>query len=375
MITNTDLVALQLLVAAGNELPMQQSDIQFSGHAIEVRLCAEDATRGFLPSAGKLAQWDIYDNQRVRIETFVSERMTISPAYDSLLAKIIVGAENRELAIGQMAKVLSESYVSGVHTNVTFLSELIASKAFGENKIYTRYVDQHLEDINARMLGKRETVNKHKLVIAFIIFHFLQKRHSVNSLWNQVGFWRMATRINVSLEGTVYQCQVEFTTGGKLFRISDQHYFVSGEQWEDKKLEVQINQQLERFHLAEDELHTLIGNQGFVFEMQSNKVLNQAKVERTHEKPIKIFQNLICADLFGKVLKLNISEKEIVKTGQVLLTLESMKTEIHVLSPVDGQVKKIHVKEGFSVLEKQLLVELEPDLLAETTLFEKKLSC
>lgn len=374
MITNTDLVALQLLVAAGNELPMQQADIQFSGHAIEVRLCAEDATRGFLPSAGKLTQWDIPDNQGVRIETFVSEGMTVSPVYDSLLAKVIVWGENRELAIGQMAKVLSESFVSGVHTNVTFLSELVEGKAFVENQIYTRYVDQNLENINARMLEKREAVNKHKLVIAFILFHFLKKKHSVNSVWSQIGFWRMATQINVSLEDTVYKCQVEPTANGQFFWVGDQNYFVSGEQWTNKKLEIHINQQLETFHLMENEYYLLIGNQGFTFELKSNSVLSQAKVERTNHQPIKIFQNLICADLFGKVLKLNISEKEIVKTGQVLLTLESMKTEIHVLSPVNGQVKKIHVKEGIGVLEKQLLIELEPGLLPEILLLKKKAS-
>ena len=74
----------------------------------------------------------------------------------------------------------------------------------------------------------------------------------------------------------------------------------------------------------------------------------------------KIFQNLICADLFGKVLKLNRCEGEEVHAGQILLTLESMKTEIHVLCPVDARVKKIYVKEGNAVVEKQLLIELQP---------------
>jgi biotin carboxyl carrier protein len=73
----------------------------------------------------------------------------------------------------------------------------------------------------------------------------------------------------------------------------------------------------------------------------------------------RVFQNLICADLFGKVLKLNVSEGDEVYAGQILLILESMKTEIHVLCPVDARVKKIHVNEGNAVIEKQLMVELE----------------
>jgi len=87
--------------------------------------------------------------------------------------------------------------------------------------------------------------------------------------------------------------------------------------------------------------------------------MKQAVVNRNKLRPEKVFQNLICADLFGKVLKLNISEGDVVQSGQVLLTLESMKTEIHVLCPVNARVKKTHVKEGNAVVEKQLLVELE----------------
>ena len=371
MITNADLVSLQLLVAAGNPLPMQQKDIQVDGHAIEVRLCAEDATRSFLPSAGKVVLWDIPQMQGVRLETFVSQGMTISPAYDSLLAKIVVRGENRALAIDRMEEVLSGSYIYGVHTNVSFLSGLTQSKAFRENRIYTRYVDQHLESLNASVQQKREALDKHTLVIAWILFHFLQKKQLGNSVWEQIGFWRMVTQLNVLIENVEYKCLVEPTGNGQRFRINDQDYLVSAWELKDKRLEIQIDQQTERFHCMEDTRHTLIGTQGFVFELQSNSLLSQAKVDRSHQKNIKIFQNLICADLFGKVLKLNISQGEVVQAGQILLTLESMKTEIHVLCPVDAQVKKIHTKEGSSVLEKQLLVELEPILVPDLSHLEK----
>ena len=372
MITNTDLVALQLLVATGNALPIRQEDIHIKGHAIEVRLCAEDVTRNFLPSSGKLVLWDIPRMQNVRIETFVSEGLTVSPGYDSLLAKIVGWNETRELAIGQMEEFLSNSSVWGVHTNGSFLSELIECKAFQENKIYTQYVDQNLEAINARIQEKRENVDKHTLVIAWIVFHILQKEQTDNSIWNQIGFWRMASQFNVSLEGKVYNCQIIRIHNGELFRFNDMDYLVSGSQWSDKQLEIQINQQIETFHCVEDSRKTFIGTHGFMFEMLSNSLLNQAKVVRSHQEVKAIFQNLIYAELFGKVLKLNITENEVVNAGQILLTLESMKTEIHVLSPVDAQVKKIHIKEGHSVLEKQLLVELEPVLIPDLPLLEKE---
>jgi 3-methylcrotonyl-CoA carboxylase alpha subunit len=371
MITHTDLVALQLLVAAGNELPLQQQDIHIEGHAIEARLCAEDAMRNFLPSAGKLELWEISQKSGLRVETFVSQGMVVSPAYDSLLAKLVIWGESRAMAIGQLEEVLSNSAISGVHTNVSFLAELIQSKEFIDNKIYTRYVDENLALINARIQEKREAVDKNMLVIAWIIFHFQQRQSIANSIWTQIGFWRLLPQLNVSLEGKAYECLVAPTPRGLLFRINKKEILVPGWELRGRRLEIQMDNHLEIFNCIKDHQQTLIGTQGYLFDLHSNSLLSQAKVDRTNESLVKIFQNLICADLFGKVLKLNISESELVSVGQNLLTLESMKTEIHVLCPVDAQVKKIHVKEGSNVLEKQLLVELKPILIPDLSHLEK----
>ncbi|MBW8332639.1 MAG: carbamoyl-phosphate synthase subunit L [Prolixibacteraceae bacterium] len=359
MITNTDLVSLQLLVAAGNPLPMTQEDIQISGHAVEVRLCAEDASHNFLPSAGKLKVWNFPEDQNIRLETFVSEGITVSPNYDSLLAKIIVRGENREKAICKMQHLLSETCISGIHTNLPFLAGLVESDAFQENKIYTRYIDENLELINQQVQKKRDNLNKHKLVIAYLTFHFQQKEQPENSVWNQIGFWRMMPQFEVSIEEEKYKCQIEKTETGHVFKINVQEYLITDWDLIGKKLEIQIDQQAEKFYIFEEIGKTLIGTNGFTYELQSNSLLQQAKVDRKNQETINIFQNLICADLFGRVLKINVCEGDIVCSGQNLLTLESMKTEIHVLCAVDAQIKKIHIKEGNTVIEKQLLVELE----------------
>lgn len=357
MITNSDLVSLQLLVAAGNPLPMKQEDILILGHAIEVRLCAEDASRNFLPSAGKIDVWNFPEEQNIRLETFVSEGITISPNYDSLLAKIIIRGETRELATGKMQQLLSETCISGIHTNFAFLSGLVESNAFQENKIYTRYIDENLELINRQVQDKRDNMNKHKLVIAYLIFHFQQKKQFGNSVWNQIGFWRMVTQLEVLVEGEKYKCGIE---NGNIFRINHQEYRVESWKLNGKKLSIHIDQQTETFLIIEEVGKTLIGTQGFTFELKSNGLLNQAKVDRKNQETIKIFENLISADLFGRVLKINVIEGDAVSSGQKLLTLESMKTEIHVLCAVNARVKKIHIKEGSTVVERQLLVEIAP---------------
>ncbi|HET6558279.1 MAG TPA: biotin carboxylase N-terminal domain-containing protein [Prolixibacteraceae bacterium] len=359
MVTGTDLVALQLLVAAGNPLPMRQQDIQLSGHAIEVRLCAEDASRNFLPSAGILTQWELPQDKNTRVETFVSRGKNVSPNYDSLLAKIIVKGESRVGAIGQMQKVLSQSVVSGISTNLSFLLELVSGKVFQKNKLYTRYVDENLEAINASVLRQRETMDKGSVVAAFLIFQLLNKPSEGIAPWQQIGFWRMAPNVEVCMEGITYSCRIEAPENGHLFKINGKEYPVSHWQMTGQRLHVHLNMKNHMFHCQEEKDHTIITTQGFPFRLQGNFLLEQAKVERLEYQDEKVFQNLISAELFGKVLKLSVVEGETVVPGLVLLTLESMKTEIHVQSPVHGRVKKLHIKEGNAVVERQLLLELE----------------
>ncbi len=356
MITNMDLVSLQLLVSSGNPLPIKQENVQISGHAIEVRLCAEDAENNFKPSAGKLSLWQIPEIERLRIETFVKEGSLISSNYDSLIAKLIVWGETRTKAIGQLKHVLSQTGISGVHTNLSFLSGLLESEIIQGSKIYTRYVDENLDLINSMIQDKKLQLNKHKLVIAYLIFHFHEQKNSGNSVWNQIGFWRMMPFFEVYVDNEKYECSI---SDHQTFRINQKEYETSVVQLNEKLLELKINQQSESFYCIEDEKQTLIISGGFYFALRSNLLRNQVLPMRKNELEQKIFQNLICADLFGKVLKLNTSEGDVVQTGQILLTLESMKTEIHVLCPVESRVKKIFVNEGNAVVEKQLLVELE----------------
>ena len=360
MITNSDLVALQLLVAAGNSLPMRQEEIQISGHAIEVRLCAEDAENNFKPSAGKILLWNIPEKEHLRIETFVKDGIVLSPNYDSLMAKLIVWDQNRESALHRMQQALSETIISGVHTNLPFLETLVESEDISKNKIYTKYVDENLDVLNNQIRKKKQDLNKHHLVIAYMVYHLQHKKSSGNSVWGQIGYWRMFSQFEVCIEGEKYAGSIESAGNEKFFFFGEEKYLISKiELAGSSGMEFAINNRMELFHGIEKESVTTIVHDGFSFDIQSNLCLSQAVVNRNNSRSEKIFQNLICADLFGRVLKLNVNDGDVVQSGQILLTLESMKTEIHVLSPTDARVKKTHVKEGISVVESQLLVELE----------------
>lgn len=360
MITDSDLVSLQIQVAAGNKLSIKQEDIRISGHAIEVRLCAEDAENNFKPSAGQLLLWRIPELTQFRNETFVTEGMTISPNYDSLISKFIVWGENRESAVDRMQQVLAQTSISGVHTNLPFLSGLIDSDVIRNNEIYTRFVDENLDALNIQIQEEKQHIDQHHLVIAYLIFHFYQANNSGNSIWNQIGFWRLNSTFEVSVEGNQFSVESGGNSSEQHFKINNHDYQISGIQRNGNLLELIIDQHQEKFHCVENKVETLVLYGGFSFSLRSNLLINQVSVLNKNVTASNIFQNLICADLFGKVLKLNYRDGDEVRAGQVLLTLESMKTEIHVLCPVDTKVKKVHVKVGNAVIESQLLIELQP---------------
>ena len=358
MITGTDLVSMQLTVAAGNPLAMKQEQIQIIGHAIEGRLCAEDAEHQFQPSAGKLDLFRTPEHNHLRVETFVHEGLTVSSVYDSLLSKIVVSGTSREEAISRFQEVLQETTLSGIKTNLPFLAELAGSETFRNNQVYTKYIDENLGEINLRIQERKQRIDKNKLAIAFVSHHFFKPERTGGSVWNQLGYWRQLSQIQVEVDQTIIP--VSFRIQEKLkIEIQDKSLEVEVLNRSQNLLELIANGTLERFHVVEKATETIIHFQGFSFALRSNSVLSQVQIPGKKSGIQQNFQNLICADLFGKVLHFNVIVGEAVSRGQTLLTLESMKTEIHVLSPTQARIKKIHVKTGETVAEKQVLIELE----------------
>lgn len=359
MITGTDLVSMQLLVAAGNPLELKQEQIQIHGHAIEGRLCAEDVEHQFQPSAGKLDLCRTPDHEYLRVETFVHEGLTVSAGYDSLLAKIVVSGSSREEAISRFREVLQETTLSGIKTNLPFLAELAGSETFRKNEVYTKYIDENLDKINHRIQGRKQQIDQIKIAIAYVVQHFFKPEHLGESVWNQLGFWRQQTQIQVIIDGKIILVSFRKEGHKMLAEIQAKSFEVEVLKREQNLLELTANGLLDQFYIVEKTSETFVHSQGFSFAVRSNSILSQVQIETKKSGIQQNFQNLICADLFGKVLHLNATVGEAVSKGQTLLTLESMKTEIHVLSPTQARIKKIHVKTGETVAEKQLLIELE----------------
>jgi acetyl-CoA carboxylase biotin carboxylase subunit len=145
MITGIDIVREQLRIAAGMPLSIQQSDVTFRGHSFECRINAEDP-QNFLPSPGKVTTFHAPGGLGVRVDSHLYDGYTVPPFYDSLIAKIITHAEDRETALARMRQALDELVVEGIRTNTPLHRDLVRDSAFMAGGVSIHYLESKLED-------------------------------------------------------------------------------------------------------------------------------------------------------------------------------------------------------------------------------------
>jgi acetyl-CoA carboxylase biotin carboxylase subunit len=142
MVTGVDLITEQIRLAAGDRLSLRQEEIRFRGHAIEFRINAEDANDNFAPQAGEIESLSLPGGPGVRIDTHLYPGYEVPPYYDSLLAKLIVWGETREVALARSRRALAEFEVGGVKTNIPFHRGIIDNDAFLEARVSTNLLDR-----------------------------------------------------------------------------------------------------------------------------------------------------------------------------------------------------------------------------------------
>lgn len=147
MVTGTDLIKTQIMVAAGEKLPWVQEDIHMNGWAIECRVNAEDPLHNFMPCPGRITRYNPPFGKGIRVDSAMYKGYLITPFYDSMIAKLIVWAPTRQEAIDKMERALSSFRIEGVNTTINLQRKILLTEAFKEAKIDTNYLEEHLEEI------------------------------------------------------------------------------------------------------------------------------------------------------------------------------------------------------------------------------------
>ncbi|RMJ04085.1 Acetyl-/propionyl-coenzyme A carboxylase alpha chain [Marinobacter litoralis] len=346
LITGQDLVAWQLMVAEGQTLPLAQEEIQLNGHAIEVRLYAEDPATDFTPQTGTLHQFSPATGEGLRFDTGVRSGDVVSPHYDPMLAKVIAWGQNRDEARRRLIRALEDTTVFGVTTNRHFLSRIIADETFGAGEATTAFLQQSFKDdpsLAPQALSIRELA-----LSACALSLGTSGQHG----WSNAP----ATVMPMSLE-------VQDETVELLVRRSGQKLIVSHEEAQ-YELQLQSHQpgllciidngvrHRCQYHQTGDSLYLQAFGRSW------------AIVDRTHQ-PAAGAQGAgsgrIQAAMDGAIIDVLVNEGETVTQGQTLVVLEAMKMEHPVKADRDGVVAGLHTNTGDQVKRSQLLVELAPE--------------
>jgi acetyl/propionyl-CoA carboxylase alpha subunit len=188
-VVGVDLVRAQLALASGGTLPWKQEDLHQRGHAIEVRIYAEDPDDRFLPQSGKIAFYREPSGPGVRVDAGVSQGTEIGVSFDPMLAKLICYADSRDAAIDRLDLALRDYIVLGTKTNISWLRRLVTHPAFRDGGVSTRFIADHEESLRRTT---PDIVPAIAAVLASIPKHSSQRSVGVASVWDSVGSWGRA---------------------------------------------------------------------------------------------------------------------------------------------------------------------------------------
>ncbi|MBU2293075.1 MAG: acetyl/propionyl/methylcrotonyl-CoA carboxylase subunit alpha, partial [Gammaproteobacteria bacterium] len=344
LITGLDLVAWQIRVARGEALPITQDQVPLIGHAIEVRLYAEDPDNDFLPATGTLALYrEANAGQGRRVDSGVSEGDEVSPFYDPMLGKLIAWGENREEARLRLLAMLKETCVGGVKTNLAFLTRVLAHPAFANAELDTGFIPRH----EAQLLPPVTELPAEFWQLAAEAFVQseapLQRPDDCHSPWACNNGLRLGLPAETDLH---LSCQGE----RQVIRL--RHASASTVQLQGEVLQVERDG-LRQQHLAIRRGDSLYLH--YAGELRSiQRVDPIAEVEASHQQ-----HGGLTAPMNGSIVRVLVEAGQQVEAGTALVVLEAMKMEHSIRAPHAGTVKALYCSEGEMVSEGAVLVELE----------------
>jgi geranyl-CoA carboxylase alpha subunit len=334
-ITGLDLVALQLEIAAGKPLRLQQEDVVFSGHAIEARLCAEDPANGFLPQSGTLALWA--PSPALRVDHGLRSGGVVPPFYDSLLAKFVAHGPDRDAARLRLIQGLSETLALGLRTNQDFLADCLRHPVFAAGEATTAFIAANeatlFPDISG---GERVAAAMLSAAPDVVLTH---------------GFPRP---VRLRRGEAVYDLRVTAGPRGRC-RVAG-----AGEETELTVLgaegaafELMQDGRRRKAWLLRSGGRLWLRDQGRSFDFEDVSFEPVVKFEAERD-------GLVRAAMNGRVAAIAVAVGDRVARGDRVLVLEAMKMEHVHVAAVEGIVAAVHVAAGDQVEAQRVLAEIAP---------------
>lgn len=344
LITNTDLVHWQFLVAAGEKLPLAQDKIRIHGHAVEARIYAEDAARGFLPSTGKLSALRFPSGNGIRVDSGVEQGGEVTPFYDPMIAKLIAYGATREQAFDRLSEALGGTVISGPRSNVEFLRALADSAEMRAGTVDTGYIERNLETLT-------KTGEADFAAAAFAVEELMRREQSRQ---------REAGRLlPASARRSPWSAQDGYDFGGK--RDIPVSILVNGTRaiarvrQESNALRASVNG-------VEAHPSEIVEAGDLLVAIRNGRQTGVKLAEASSTDLSRASGNgAVSAPMHGKVLSVSVAKGDKVAKGQRLMVLEAMKMEHALDAATDGVVAELSVTAGEQVSEGAQLILIKPE--------------
>jgi geranyl-CoA carboxylase alpha subunit len=362
LVTGIDLVALQLKVAQNLPLGISQNQVDIKGHAIEVRLYAEDPAKKFLPKTGHITLWQEATGPGVRTDSGVHTDLTIGPHYDPMLAKVIAYGENREVARRLLIKALKDTLLFGVTNNRSFLIDALQHETFVSGMATTAFIG---DSFTKASLAPTALTSLESAFASVLHFYLDQQRALGKSIdvnpellnWSSTG--ELSSRYQYQNSGN--SLNVLVTTRRKnQYRVHVEESALEGELFDVELLQVsgtsaqlQSNGHRQKIHFHEvcrGEIHISLNGQNI-------ELLNQLAFPPT--AAVQVGDGQVTSPMHGAVLEVLVLKGDKVIKGQILLIVEAMKMQHEVIAQVSGTIRSINTQVGTQVPADSLLMEIE----------------
>ncbi|KAA2238221.1 acetyl-CoA carboxylase biotin carboxylase subunit [Salinarimonas soli] len=364
MITGIDLVEEMIRVAAGERLRLAQADVRLDGWSVESRIYAEDPTRNFLPSTGRLVTYrapaeGTQGGVTVRNDTGVGEGGEISIYYDPMIAKLVTHAPTREAAIEAQGRALDAFAIDGIRHNIPFLAALMAHPRWREGRLSTGFIAEEFPEGFHAPAPAGEIARRMAAVAAAVDHHHNERKRRISGQMRPGMPVRFDRQRAVMLGADRYDVTVEDVDGGIAVAFEDGTAWPVESAWRPGNpvwtgtvggaaIAVQVRPILNGFSLS----HAGAGAMA--------RVYTRREAELAALMPEKVAadtgKQLLCP-MPGLVKSIAVAEGQEVKAGEPLAVVEAMKMENLLRAERDGTVSKIHAKEGDSLAVDAVILE------------------
>ena len=365
-ITGQDLVEWQLVVAAGGKMPLRQDELRIDGHAVEVRLYAEDPARNFLPSTGTLVHLKLpEEGAHVRVDTGVRQGDTVTPFYDPMIAKVIVHDRDRTSALRRMAALMGETEVVGVTTNAGLLKALCSHPAFVGGEVDTGFIERH----RATLFATLAPADDRAFAIATLarLVEWQDRTPAAgdpHSPWNEQNGFRLLDEGHDEVrwkdgERDVTVIARRLRGGGLRLELPGGAQEARVRRTDDDKLAIGLGD--DTFVATVVRRVALDGGADYTLfaDGRSRRLRLVDPLDLSMYEAAGAAEATVRAPLPGKIIDLRVKAGDTVSKGQPLLMLEAMKMEHTLTAPADGTIKSVRYAVGEQVNEGAELVEFE----------------